>query len=158
MNKRSLAGLLIALVACYGAAALGGVATASSVGTWYETLQKPPFNPPSWVFGPVWALLYGMMAVAVWLVWRDVAASAARLPLWLFSIQLVLNTVWSWLFFGLRQPGWAALEIVLLWLAIAATLLAFWRVRRLAGWLLVPYLLWVSFASVLNFSLWWLNR
>ena len=156
MNKRSFAGLLVALVACYGAAALGGIATASSVGTWYEALQKPPFNPPSWVFGPVWTILYGLMAVAAWLVWRD--AEAAKLPLRLFAIQLALNTAWSWLFFGFRQPGWAGLEIGLLWLAIGATLVAFWRVRPLAGWLLVPYLLWVSFASILNFSLWWLNR
>lgn len=158
MNKRSLAGLLIALVACYAAAALGGVATASSVGTWYETLRKPTFNPPSWVFGPVWTILYGMMAVAAWLVWRDVEAPATRLPLLLFAVQLALNIIWSWLFFGLRQPGWASLEIALLWLAIAATLVAFRRVQPLAGWLLVPYLLWVSFASILNCSLWWLNR
>jgi len=158
MNKRCVAGLLVALVACYGAAALGGLATASSVGTWYEALQKPSFSPPSWVFGPVWTILYGLMAVAAWLVWRDAEASSAKLPLLLFAIQLGLNTAWSWLFFGLRQPGWAFLEICLLWLAIGATLAAFWRVRTVAGWLMVPYLLWVSLAAILNLGLWLLNR
>ena len=155
---RQVIGLIVALAACYAAAAVGGIFTSSSVGSWYQTLEKPPFNPPSWVFGPVWTVLYGMMAVAVWLVWRNAAPGQARLPITLFAIQLVLNVAWSLLFFGLRQPGWAFAELCLLWLAIGATLLTFWPVSRPAAWLMVPYLLWVSFAGVLNLNIWLLNR
>jgi translocator protein len=155
---RPVIGLVVALAACYGAAALGAMSTSSSVSTWYQALHKPAFNPPSWVFGPVWTVLYGMMACAAWLVWRKLGFGEARLPLSLFIVQLCLNTAWSVLFFGLRQPGWACLEICLLWAAIAATLATFWRVSPVAGWLLVPYLLWVSFAAILNLNLWLLNR
>ncbi|NUP99563.1 MAG: tryptophan-rich sensory protein [Armatimonadetes bacterium] len=153
-----LAALVIALAVCFGAAALGGIATASSVGTWYPELRKPPFTPPSWVFGPVWTVLYGLMGVAAWLVWRSGKPGVARRALWLFVAQLGLNVAWSWLFFGLRQPGWAFLEICLLWLAIGATMVAFWGVSRRAGWLLAPYLLWVTFAAALNLGIWLLNR
>ena len=155
---RQVVGLAVALIACYGAAAVGGILTSSSVSTWYQTLQKPSFNPPSWVFGPVWAILYGTMAVAVWLVWRSAGAGEAKLPLLLFAIQLCLNVAWSGLFFGLRQPGWAFLEICLLWVAIGASLVSFVRISPVAGWLMAPYLLWVSFAAILNLSLWLLNR
>jgi tryptophan-rich sensory protein len=155
---RQIAGLLVALVACYGAAALGGILTSSSVSTWYQTLQKPSFNPPSWVFGPVWTILYGMMAVAAWLVWRGAATGEAKLPLVLFAVQLCLNVAWSALFFGLRQPGWAFVEICLPWVATGATLVVFWRLSLIAGWLMAPYLLWVSFAAILNLNLWLLNR
>jgi tryptophan-rich sensory protein len=155
---RQIAGLLVALVVCYSAAALGGIFTSSSVSTWYQTLQKPPFSPPNWVFGPVWTVLYGTMAVAAWLVWRGTATGEARLPLLLFAVQLCLNVAWSAVFFGLRQPGWAFLEICLLWVAIGVTLALFVRISPLAGWLMAPYLLWVSFAAVLNLSLWLLNR
>ena len=155
---RQVVGLAVALIACYGAAAVGGILTSSSVSTWYQTLQKPSFNPPSWVFGPVWTVLYGMMAVAVWLAWRGAGSGEARLPLALFAVQLILNVAWSALFFGLRQPGWALLEICLLWVAIGASLVSFVRISPVAGWLMAPYLLWVSFAAILNLSLWLLNR
>jgi tryptophan-rich sensory protein len=112
---------------------------------------------PDWIFGPVWTLLYLMMAVSAWLVWRQAGFAGAKLPRALFAVQLALNSLWSVLFFGLQNPGAAAVEIVLLWLAILATTVSFFRQSKVAGWLMVPYLAWVSFASVLNFAIWRLN-
>ncbi len=138
---------------------LSGIATSAGVADWYPTLVKPPFNPPAWVFGPVWTVLYVMMGVAAFLVWRrGLASPGVRAALAMFLVQLVLNGIWSLLFFGLRQPGWALIEIVLLWLAIGATVWLFRRVAPAAAILLLPYWAWVSFATVLNASLWWLNR
>lgn len=139
----------------FSVAALGGLATASSVGTWYASLAKPSWTPPPWLFGPAWTFLYATMAVAAWRVWRRPARGRA---LGWFAAQLALNAAWSPVFFGLRQPGWGFALIVLLWLAIGGTLVASWRVSRLAGALFVPYWLWVSFAAALNFSVWQLNR
>jgi benzodiazapine receptor len=147
--------LAVFLMACFGAAALGGLATGPSVRDWYPTIVKPSWTPPSWLFGPVWTLLYAMMGVAGWLVWRRVGWSGALM--W-FAAQLLLNATWSPVFFGLHQLGWAFVNIVLLWVAIAGTTVAFWRVSPVAGWLLVPYLAWVTFASALNFAIWRLNR
>jgi benzodiazapine receptor len=138
---------------------LSGIATARSVRDWYPTLAKPPFNPPSWVFGPVWTVLYITMGVAAFLVWqKGLDSGAVKLALALFALQLLLNGLWSVLFFGLRSPATAFAEVLLLWVAIAATLLVFWRVSPVAGTLLLPYLTWVSFAAVLNGSIWILNR
>lgn len=123
-------------------------------GQWYQELEKPSWNPPGWLFGPVWTLLYILMGIAVWMVWRERGFSTG---VYLFVIQLVLNALWSWLFFGLNRPDLAFFEIVLLWGLILATMILFWRVRPAAGALFVPYLLWVSFASVLNHTLWKLN-
>lgn len=142
------------LLACFGAAAMGGL---FMPGEWYAALRKPSWNPPAWVFGPVWTALYTMMAMAAWRVWKRGGFAAQRRALALFLVQLALNAAWTPLFFGLRRPGLAFAEILLLWLAIAATLLAFRPVSRGAAWLLVPYLAWVSFAAVLNFTLWRLN-
>jgi len=151
--------LVIAIALPLVVGGLSGYATAGGVSTWYPTLVKPPFNPPAWIFGPVWTLLYITMGVAAFLVWRQgLAAEGVRLALAVFIIQIALNGLWSILFFGLQAPGWALVEIILLWLAIAATLVLFWRVVPAAGLLLIPYLAWVSFATVLNASLWWLNR
>jgi tryptophan-rich sensory protein len=127
-------------------------------GEWYAGLEKPSWNPPSWVFGPVWTFLYISMAVAAWLVWKKGGWKSQRRPLTLYLVQLLLNAIWTPLFFGLHLPGWAFLEILLLLAAVVATMLAFWKTRRPAGALFVPYVLWVSFASVLNGTLWWLNR
>lgn len=151
---RSSLVLLLFLALSFGAAAFGAQ---FAPGSWYAALAKPSWNPPSWVFGPVWTLLYAMMAVAAWLVWRQAGWRAAAPALAVFALQLVLNALWSWIFFGLHAPGWALLEILALWLAILATIVLFARVRPLAAWLLVPYLAWVSFAAVLNFTLWRLN-
>lgn len=126
-------------------------------GEWYIALNKPAWHPPTWVFGPVWSTLYLMMAVSAWLVWRQGGFARQSRPLGLFLVQLALNAAWSPLFFGLKQPGVAFAEILLLWLAIAATIAVFHRVHRVAAWLLVPYLAWVSFASFLNGTLWRLN-
>ncbi|MBX3381484.1 MAG: tryptophan-rich sensory protein [Phycisphaeraceae bacterium] len=142
------------LVLCFAAATS---AVFVSVDGWYTTLNKPSWNPPSWLFGPVWSLLYIMMAVAAWLVWRKGGWAAQRWPLSLFLVQWLLNALWTPLFFGMHQLGASLVEIVLLWLAIAATIHAFWRVSKPAGWLLVPYLAWVSFATFLNFTIWRLN-
>jgi len=155
--SRDIAGLILWLALCLGVSGVGGAITATSVGGWYQTLAKPPFNPPEWVFAPVWITLYVAMAVAAWLVWRRAEFADARRPLILFAAQLALNLLWSALFFGLQSPGWALVEIPFLWAAIAATTLAFRPASPLAALLLVPYLLWVSFAVVLNASVWWLN-
>lgn len=127
-------------------------------GEWYASLAKPAWNPPSAVFAPVWTLLYAMMGVAAWLVWKQVGFREAALPLSLFLVQLVLNALWSYLFFGLHRPDLALLDIVTLWVAILVVLVLFWRVAVPAGILLLPYLCWVGFASFLNFTLWRLNR
>jgi tryptophan-rich sensory protein len=139
--------------------AVGGIATSSSVSTWYPTLAKPAWNPPNWLFGPVWTLLYILMGVAAWLVWRK-GFDAPGVPraLILFGVQLLFNLAWSIVFFGLRSIGWALVEIVAMWVLILVTLVAFYRLRPLAGWLLVPYQLWVTFATALNATIWWLNR
>ncbi|MCO5297093.1 MAG: DUF2867 domain-containing protein [Fimbriimonadaceae bacterium] len=152
---RQVAALIAFLVAAFAVAGLGGWATSSSVGTWFATLAKPSWNPPSWVFGPVWSVLYAAMAVAAWLVWRTRPRTDA--PLVAYWVQLALNLGWSWLFFGLRAPGWALVEIVLLLGSIAVTRSLFARVSRVAGWLFVPYLGWVAFATALNAAIWWLN-
>lgn len=158
MSRTKQAVVLVAFAAlCFGAAAVGGAATYPRIQGWYATLAKPPFTPPDWIFGPVWSFLYLSMAVAAWLVWRRKGLSDARWPLALFAVQLALNVAWSWLFFGFRNPGLGFLDIVLLWIAIAATLVAFWRRFSIAGLLFVPYLLWVTFAAVLNFLIWQIN-
>ena len=148
-----IVGLIVALLVCYAAAGIGSIFTAAAIPSWYNTLPLPPWTPPRWLFGPVWTLLYTLMAFAAWLVWRKRGFRGAALPLALFGIQLVLNVLWSVIFFGLRLPALAFAEIVLLWLAILATLIAFWRVTPVAGWLLVPYLLWVSYAAALNLAI-----
>lgn len=154
---RDTAGLVFWMALCLGVSGIGGAVTARSVGTWYQALAKPWFNPPDWVFAPVWITLFVLMAVAAWLVWRQTGFAAGRRPLFLFGVQLALNLGWSVLFFGLRSPGWALLEILPLWGFIAAAAGAFRRVSPGAALLLLPYLLWVSFAVVLNAAVWWLN-
>lgn len=121
---------------------------------YYASLVKPAWSPPAWVFGPVWTVLYVLMAVAAWLIWRRGGWRTQRGPLMLYLLQLALNALWTPLFFGLRNPGLAFAGIVLLWLAIVAVTFAFFRAHRAAGWLLAPYGLWVTFAAVLNFSIW----
>ena len=147
----SAIGLVGWLVLCFGAAAVGA---RFKPGAWYAGLRKPAWNPPNWLFAPVWTVLYALMAVGAWLVWRETGLSREA---GLFVLQLALNAAWTWLFFGLKRPALALAEMVVLWLAIAATLVAFWNVRPLAGWLLVPYLLWVTFATGLTVAVWRLN-
>lgn len=156
-RTRDIVGLIVFLAACLGVSAAGGAVTANSVGTWYQTLQKPPFNPPDWVFAPVWTTLYVLMAIAAWRVWRRQGLGGASRALALFALQLALNFAWSVLFFGLRLIGPALAEIALLFVAIVATAMAFWRHDRLASLLLIPYAAWVAFAILLNAALWRLN-
>lgn len=150
-------GLIVAIALCLGAGGLGAIATTPEIDGWYKTIEKPSWNPPGYVFGPVWTMLYVMMAVAAWLVWKPAGFKAAKLPLALFAVQLLLNVAWSWIFFHFHQLGWAFAEIVVLWLAIVATTITFFRRSKIAGSLMVPYLIWVSFASLLNFAIWQLN-
>ncbi len=158
MNRiTQIVGLVVLLALCFAAAAAGGAATYPQIQGWYAELAKPPWTPPGWLFGPVWTALYTAMAVAAWLVWRQAGLAAARWPLGLFAVQLGLNVAWSWLFFGLRSPALGLIDILLLWIAIAATLASFWRRTTAAGLLLAPYLAWVTFAAVLNSAIWWLN-
>lgn len=150
------------LLACMGApllvGALSGMATVEGVETWYRTIEKPPFTPPDAVFGPVWTALYLAMGVAAFLVWRsDGDRTAVRSALWLFGVQLVANGSWSILFFGMRSPGLAFLEILVLLALIAATIVRFAGLSRAAARLMAPYLAWVLFAAVLNLSIWRLN-
>jgi translocator protein len=149
--------LLFFTLTCFGAAAVGSAWTSSSVDTWYAQLHKPALNPPNWIFGPVWSVLYLCMAVSSWLVWRSAGWSGAKYAFVLFFVQLGLNVAWSGLFFGIRSPGAALIEIFFLLVAIVVTAVAFLPFSRTAFWLMVPYAAWVSFASFLNFQIWRLN-
>ena len=154
---RDLWGLGAWLLICFAVAAAGGAVTATSVNDWYQTLQKPWFTPPDWVFAPVWTTLYALMAVAAWRVWRKSGFAQARWALLVFAIQLGLNFGWSLLFFGSHLIGAALVEIVVLLGAIVVTTILFARRDRLAGVLLLPYALWVGYAILLNASIWVLN-
>lgn len=156
--RHDLLGLAGFVVLCLAVSGIGGAVTGTSVDSWYRGLRKPSFNPPDWVFAPVWTTLYVLMAVAAWRVWRRGAAMAGRrLALTVFGIQLGLNLAWSFLFFGFRRIDLALVEIVFLLTTIVVCASLFWRIDRWAGRLFVPYALWVAFATALNTSLWWLN-
>lgn len=144
------------IAVCYVAAAIGAAASLQA-GSFYAQLIRPDWAPPASVFGPVWTALYALMAVAAWLVWRLREIRLARPALILFVLQLISNSLWSWLFFGWHRGALAFLDVVLLWVLITMTLGLFWRIRPLAGALLIPYLAWVTFASALNYSIWKLN-
>ena len=155
-TRKQIQGLVAWLLVTFLAAALGAAASMEA-GAFYAQLDRPDWAPPAAVFGQVWTVLYLLMGIAAWLVWREGGFRAARAALTLFLVQLALNALWSWLFFAWHRGGLAFADIVLLWMAIIATLVAFWRIRPLAGALLVPYLLWVSFATALNYATWRLN-
>ncbi|MEZ4869152.1 MAG: TspO/MBR family protein [Caldilineaceae bacterium] len=170
-TQKSWGALAIALATPFVAAAIGGVATNSSVSTWYKQLRKPDWNPPTWVFAPVWNGLYLMMGLASWLIWRKRQTAQGWLgwvdeeqrqevddALRFYGVQLIFNALWSVIFFGLRRINWALAEIVLLWSLILATLTRFYRIDTRAGWLLAPYQVWATFATFLNFTVWRLNR
>lgn len=155
-KQKQILGLIGWLVVSFAASAIGAVASIQAK-SFYGGLVQPSWAPPASVFGPVWTLLYAMMAIAAWLVWRAGGLRANRIALSLFGVQLALNALWSWLFFAWNHGALAFADILVLWIFIAATLVTFWRVRPLAGALLIPYLVWVSFAAALNFSVWQLN-
>jgi len=150
--------LIVFIAICFSAAATGSVFNTTSLKEWYPGIKKPSWNPPNAVFAPVWTILYLMMAVAGWMVYERSSQELINPPMILYVIQLALNTAWSMLFFGLRNPGLALVEVIFLWIFIILTTISFWGVYWLAGLLFLPYLLWVSFATVLNFAVWRLNR
>ena len=150
---KQIIGLVAWLAVSFVAAAIGSVASVHA-GSFYAQLVRPEWAPTAGVFGPVWSVLYALMGVAAWLIWRVGGYRPARPALSLFLVQLAVNALWSWLFFGWHQGALAFADIVLLWVLIVATLIAFWRIRPLAGAMLIPYLLWVSFAAALNYSVW----
>ena len=146
------------LLVAFIAALIGGLATSTSVDTWYPSLRKPTWAPPNGVFAPVWTLLYILMAVAAWRAWRHGSPADARLTFRLYGAQLGLNALWSVFFFGMRQPALALVDVIVLWLVLLRLYIRFRSIERLAGWLWLPYLLWVTFAVMLNASIWELNR
>lgn len=158
MNK--LTRILTVVVTCLAVGYFSSLVTKSSLETWFPTLIKPSFNPPNWVFAPVWTMLYIMMGIAAGLVWNriDFEKETVRKALIFFAIQLALNGLWSYLFFGLKNPLLALIEIVILWLMIYETYIKFAKIDKIAGYLFIPYLAWVSFATVLNANIWWLNK
>ena len=150
--------LLICLATCFGAGFVGSLFTRAAIPTWYALLQKPFFMPPNWLFAPVWFLLYVLMGISAFLVWRKgIKEFQVREGLIIFVIQLVLNTLWSYAFFGLKSPLWGLIVIVPLWTAILLTMINFYRVSKTSSLLLIPYILWVSYATILNFSIYLLN-
>lgn len=156
-HAAEIVGLVLFLALCLGIGALGAAVTATSVKTWYAALAKPSFNPPDGVFGPVWTVLYILMAIAAWRVWRVADREMVQGALTLFALQLALNLGWSVVFFGLERIGPAIAVVVVLDVAVVATALAFRPLDRIAALLLVPYMLWVGFATVLNIAIWRLN-
>ena len=156
--KNNVVKLVVSIVIPLAVGGASGYFTSTGVGGWYQTLVKPSFNPPNWIFAPVWTMLYIMMGIALFLIWKkEVSADKKRWAILCFVVQLALNFLWTFVFFYLEQPGWALVEILVLWVMILATILAFKKLSTPAAWLLVPYLLWVSFATLLTYSIWQLN-
>lgn len=158
MSLKKVSQVAFAIGVCELAGILGSVFTTSSIPTWYAALQKPELRPPNWVFAPVWTMLYALMGIAAFLIWRKgFNKKSVKVALGVFGVQLVLNVLWSVLFFGLHNPFAAFVEILLLWLAIFWTIILFYKLSRAAAYLLIPYFVWVSFAAYLNFAIWRLN-
>jgi benzodiazapine receptor len=158
MDNSKLVKLIAAILACEFVGVLGAMLTITSITTWYPTLQKPSFSPPNWLFGPVWTLLYALMGISAYLIWdKGIKKKGVKPALKLFSLQLILNFMWSILFFGFKSPLLGLMEIAVLWIAVLATIMVFARLSRKAAVLMVPYILWVSFAAVLNLYVWMLN-
>ena len=158
MKINDILKLVVSVILCQVAGFLGSLFTTPAIATWYATLKKPFFNPPNWIFSPVWISLFILMGVSLYLVWRRSDHPKFKIAFIFFFAQLFLNILWSIAFFGLRSPLLGLVDIILLWIAILFTVLNFFKVSKWAGVLLIPYLLWVSFATLLNFSLWALNR
>lgn len=155
MKINNTSKLIISIAVCELAGFIGSIFTTPAIPKWYANLPKPAFSPPSWIFAPVWITLYALMGIAAFLVWKKgPARKDIKIALVIFMLQLALNTLWSIIFFGARNPGVAFLDIILLWLAILSTIYAFSKISRSAAWLLAPYIIWVSFAAYLNFMIW----
>jgi translocator protein len=149
--------LIISIVLCVSLGSVGGLVTVNEIPTWYATLNKPSFNPPNWLFGPVWTTLYVLMGISVYLIWKQPVSTERNKALQLFILQFILNFCWSFIFFGLHATGWALMEMIALWILILLSILHFAKHSKTAAWLLVPYIAWVSFALLLNAAIWKLN-
>jgi len=158
MEKNKLIKLIVAVVLCQLAGIIGSIFTVSAINGWYSTIEKPLFNPPNWIFAPVWTTLFLLMGISLYLIWeKGIQKKEIKTAVSVFGLQLALNVLWSVLFFGLKNPFFAFIEIILLWVTILATTILFYRISKKAGLLLIPYLLWVTFAAFLNYSIWMLN-
>jgi len=158
MNRVKILKLIASILICQGVGSIGALFTSPAILTWYTTIQKPSFNPPNWIFAPVWTLLFLMMGISLYFVWsKGWEDKKIKIAVFIFSAQLALNIFWSLLFFGLQSPFYAFIEIIILWLAILLTIISFYKISKIATYLLLPYILWVSFAAVLNFSILILN-
>jgi len=160
MDLREIVKVVIAILICQMAGVIGSFFTADAIPGWYATLVRPEFSPPNWVFAPVWLTLYTLMGISLYLVWnksRGKKAKAATPALLVFSAQLVLNAIWSIIFFGLQSPFYAFIIIIFLWVLIAGSIYFFYKISKTAAYLLIPYIIWVSFAAVLNYYIWILN-
>lgn len=149
--------LIVSILICELVGIIGSFFTVRGVDGWYRKIKRPSFNPPSWIFGPVWTLLYLMMGVSIYFIWISAGSFNITLAIVIFLVQLFLNLIWSLLFFKMHSPKWAFVDIVLMFIAILATIIVFYPISRVAAYLLIPYILWVGFASFLNFSIWKLN-
>lgn len=152
---RNFVKLVLSLAVCQLAGVIGSVFTSKSVSTWYPTLSKPSFNPPNWLFAPVWTILFILMGISLFLIWsRSLLAKEKRKKaMFIFGLQLIFNILWSVMFFGLKSPLLGFITIIILWILILLTIIKFFKISKAAGWLLIPYILWVSFAAILNFSI-----
>lgn len=157
MSKKDVLPIVLSILIALSAGFIGSYFTASSVSTWYTTINKPSFSPPNWIFAPVWTALYILMGVAAFLIWRERHHPQAKTALIFYGVQLVLNAFWSIIFFGMSNPGLALIELLVLWVLVLITMVKFYKINRTAGWLLAPYLLWGTFASILNYAIWMLN-
>jgi len=157
MKTKDLATLAVCLIIPVAVGSVSGIATASGLSDWYMALNKPVFNPPNYLFGPVWTTLYILMGISLYMVWKSTHGTARNHALLVFGIQLILNFAWSFIFFYFKKPGWAFAEILLIWISIVIMILLFYRLNKWTAFLQIPYILWVSFASVLNAFIWQLN-
>jgi len=157
-KKVNLKRLIISLVLPQVAGIIGSIFTTTAISTWYAPLLKASFSPPNWIFGPVWFLLYVLMGISIYLIWQEIEKNErAKSAIIFFGIHLIFNTTWSIVFFGLHKPGLALVNILIIWLFIILLMVKFWYIKKWSTYLLVPYLLWVSFAGVLNYFIWFLN-
>lgn len=157
MNRTDTIKLIAAVALTVVLGAVGGLVTAPEIPVWYAGLYKPSFNPPSWLFAPVWTTLYVLMGISLFLIWKQPVSKERNKAILFFISQFILNMAWSFIFFGMHETGWALVEMMILWLAILLTIFSFGKFSRIAAWLLVPYIVWVSFAMLLNGAIWRLN-
>lgn len=158
MNVQNPVALVAAVLSCIILGSLGGIVTRTGPDTWYALLAKPAFSPPGWLFGPVWTLLFILMGISLWMVWKEgIEKRDVRIALGIFAMQFLFNIAWSFLFFGMQSPFLGLVDILILWVLILATIVCFFRVQKTAAYLLIPYILWVSFASFLNYTIYILN-